>query len=156
MDGPRVEISGVATLCFDESGTYFQGSISAEDDTQYGICGTKSKRISQTQLVSERCECSGLQDDGPGVPVTFDIRVMDCDVGEEYMLQRVHGRNGELCTFACSSVSFTTEKVYRGQKALMIAQRCLGKKMAGRHNHVYRGPIKLVCVPIRRNTHWVL
>lgn len=44
MNGPHVEISGVATLCFDQEGTWFQGSISAEDDTQYAIYGTKSLR----------------------------------------------------------------------------------------------------------------
>lgn len=47
MDGPQVEISGVATLCFDEEGTWFQGSIASEDDTQYAIYGTKSKRLGQ-------------------------------------------------------------------------------------------------------------
>lgn len=88
--------------------------------------------------------------------MTFDIRVVDCEVGEEYSLKRVHGRNGELCTFACSAISFTTEKVYRGQKADMIAQRCLGHKMAGSRNHVYKGPIRLHCMPVRRNMHWVL
>lgn len=44
MNGPHVEISGVATLCFDEEGTWFQGSITAEDDAQYAIYGTKSLR----------------------------------------------------------------------------------------------------------------
>lgn len=154
MGGPEVEITGVATLCFEEAGTWFQGSITAEDDTQYVIHGTKSKRLSQPQLSPDGCECD--LDNGSGVPVTFDIRVMDCEVGEEYVLKRVHGRNGELCTFACAAVSFTTEKVYRGQKADMITQRCLGHKMNGRRNLVYRGPIKLRCVPIRRNTQWVL
>ncbi|KAG7173799.1 uncharacterized protein LOC121860098 [Homarus americanus] len=155
MEGPQVEISGLATLCFDEAGTWFQGSIAAEDDTQYVIYGTKSKRLSQGQPSAAGCEC-GSYDDGPGVPVTFDIRVMDCEVGEEYSLKRVHGRNGELCTFACASVTFTTDKVYRGQKADMIAQRCLGHKMTGRRNHVYRGPIKIRCVAVSRNAHWVL
>lgn len=153
MGGPQVEIKGVATLCFDEEGTWFQGSIVSDDDTQYVIYGTKSRRLNQSS--SDGCECNPLND-GPGVPVTFDIRVVDCEVGEEYSLKRVHGRNGELCTFTCASVSFTTEKMYRGQKADMIAQRCLGHKMTGRHNHVYRGPMKLNCVPSRRNTHWVL
>lgn len=152
MNGPHVEISGVATLCFDEEGTWFQGSITAEDDAQYAIYGTKSLR---KRSGTDACACPGL-DAGPGVPVTFDIRVVDCEVGEEYSLKRVHGRNGELCTFACSAISFTTEKVYRGQKADMIAQRCLGHKMAGSRNHVYKGPIRLHCMPVRRNMHWVL
>ena len=43
MNGHQVEIAGVATLCFDGEGTWFQGSIISEDDTQYAIYGTKSK-----------------------------------------------------------------------------------------------------------------
>lgn len=43
-----VEIKGVAMLCFDGEGTWFQGSIASEDDTQYAIYGTKAKRSSQT------------------------------------------------------------------------------------------------------------
>lgn len=155
MNGPHVQIEGVATLCFDEEGTWFQGSIVSEDDTQYVIYGTKSRRLGSAHTSSDDCECS-LLNDGPGVPVIFDIRVVDCEVGEEYSLKRVHGRNGELCTFTCASVSFTTEKMYRGQKADMIAQRCLGHKMTGRRNHVYRGPMQLRCVPSRRNTPWVM
>lgn len=160
MGAPHVEITGVAMLCFDEEGTWFQGSISAEDDTQYAIYGTKAKRTS-SQTIDSDCGCPSSSEEDyhqsqEGVPVTFDIRVVDCEVGEEYCLKRVHGRNGELCTFTCPSVTFTTEKVYRGQKADMMAQRCLGHKMGGKQSHVYRGPIRLLCVPARRNTHWVM
>lgn len=42
-----VEIKGVAMLCFDGEGTWFQGSIASEDDTQYAIYGTKARRSSQ-------------------------------------------------------------------------------------------------------------
>lgn len=153
MNGPpHVEVAGVATLCFDEEGTWFQGSITSEDDTQYAIYGTKSKWATQN---TDDCGCdaaSGSQ----GIPVTFDIRVVDCEVGEEYSLRQVHGRNGEICTFSCAAVSFTTEKVFRGQRADMVAQRCLGRKMSGRYNHVYRGPIRLQCVPTRRDAPWVM
>lgn len=108
---------------------------------------------------SPGCDCPTSEEDymgQEGVPVTFDIRVVDCEVGEEYSLRRVHGRNGEVCTFTCPCVTFTTEKVYRGQKADMMAQRCLGHKMQGTRSQVYRGSIRLLCVPIRRNTHWVM
>lgn len=154
MNGPQVEIAGLATLCFDEEGTWFQGSITSEDDTQYAIYGTKSKWADHERK-AEECGCDPSSP-GQGIPVTFDIRVVDCEVGEEYSLQRVHGRNGELCTFACSAISFTTEKVFRGQRADMVAQRCLGRKMTGQHNHVYRGPIRLQCVPSRRDVPWVM
>ncbi|KAK7078901.1 hypothetical protein SK128_002991 [Halocaridina rubra] len=158
MDGPQVEICGIATLCFNEEGTWFQGSITGEDDSQFAIYGSKSprRRVGQGHNIPpEYCECSPL-DEGPGVPVTFDIRVVDCEIGEEYSLKRVHGRNGELCTFSCSSVSFTTETVYRGQKADLISKHCLGHKMAGNRTNVYQGPIKLSCVATPRNFPWVL
>ncbi|KAK4320043.1 hypothetical protein Pmani_009065 [Petrolisthes manimaculis] len=151
-----VEIKGVAMLCFDGEGSWFQGSIASEDDTQYAIYGTKTRRTSQTNT---GCDCPSSEEDylgQEGVPVTFDIRVVDCDVGEEYSLKRVHGRNGEVCTFTCPCVTFTTENVYRGQKADMMAQHCLGHKLQGKRSQVYRGPIRLLCVPIRRNTHWVM
>lgn len=106
-------------------------------------------------LFTDDCGCDAAGS-SQGIPVTFDIRVVDCEVGEEYTLRQVHGRNGEMCTFSCGSVSFTTEKVFRGQRADMVAQRCLGRKMSGRHNHVYRGPIRLQCVPTRRDAPWVM
>jgi len=152
MDGPQVEISGDAILCFDEDGAWFQGSITAPDDTTYAIYGTKTIRKRSN---ADACSCPVVQE-APGVPVMFDIRVVDCEVGEEYSLKRVHGRNGELCTFACASISFTTDHVYRGTKADMMAKKCLGRKMAGARTNVYQGPINLRCVPTRRNTHWVL
>lgn len=157
MNGPQVEINGVATLCFNEDGTWFQGSITTDDDSQFVIYGTKSarRRMGQEQSTSDHCGCSPIEE-GPGVPVTFDIRVVDCEVGEEYSLKRVHGRNGELCTFSCSSINFTTENVYRGQKADLISKHCLGHKMAGKRTHVYRGPIRLNCVATPRNFHWVM
>lgn len=159
MSGPQVDISGIATLCFNEEGTWFQGSITSDDDSQFAIYGTKSprKRVGQGHTSTGHCECLPLgEEDSTGVPVTFDIRVVDCEVGEEYSLKRVHGRNGELCTFSCSSISFTTDDVYRGHKADMISQNCLGHKMAGTRTNVYRGPIKLTCVAMRGNGHWVL
>ncbi|XP_076048682.1 uncharacterized protein LOC143029712 [Oratosquilla oratoria] len=156
MDSNTVSIAGMATLCFDEQGTWFQGSIVAQDDTQYAIYGTKTNRLrmQNAETVSE-CQCTeDLQE--PGVPVTFDIRIVDCEDGEEYVLKKVHGRNGSLCTFACGTISFTTERVYRGQKADMVAQRCLGHKMDGKRTHVYAGPISVSCVPSNRQVHWVL
>ncbi|XP_064089033.1 uncharacterized protein LOC135203210 [Macrobrachium nipponense] len=154
---PIVEIKGTATLCFNEEGTRFQGSISAEDDTQFVIYGKKSQ-------LSEDAENETTEDQlgiNPGdeqdtVPVTFDIRIVDCEVGEEYSLEKVHGRNGELCTFSCASVSFTTEEVYRGHKADMVSQNCLGHTMNGKRTTVYRGPIKLSYEAAPRNVQWVL
>lgn len=56
MNGPHVEVAGVATLCFDEEGTWFQGSITSEDDTQYAIYGTKSKWATQN---TGKAQCRG-------------------------------------------------------------------------------------------------
>ncbi|XP_064089034.1 uncharacterized protein LOC135203211 [Macrobrachium nipponense] len=154
----QVQISGIATLCFDENGSWFQGSISTEDDSQFAIYGIKSPRIrlAQEEISSTEYGDFTSEEEQPGVPVTFDIRVVDCDVGEEYSLKKVNGRNGELCTFSCSCVTFTTEEVFRGHRADLIAQQCLGHKMAGKKTHVYRGPIRLHCAPTPRNFHWVL
>ncbi|KAK7020254.1 hypothetical protein SK128_012502 [Halocaridina rubra] len=157
MDGPHVEICGTAILCFNEEGNCFQGSITSDDNSQFAIYGTKSsrKRSVQGENPSDSCE-SFLLAHSAGTPVTFDIKVVDCEVGEEYSLKRVHGRNGELCTFSCSSVTFTTDKVYRGHRADLIAQSCLGRKMEGKRTRVFHGPIRLSCVATPRGSFWVL
>ncbi|KAK7020253.1 hypothetical protein SK128_012501 [Halocaridina rubra] len=154
--GSQVEITGVATLCFNEEGTGFQGSIVTDDDTQYAIYGTKSKKLQEEgHLSAECCECTPLED-GSGISVTFDIRVVDCEVGEEYTLKRVHGTNGESCTFSCSSITFCTENVYRGHRADLISKNCLGHKMEGKRTSVYTGPIQLTCGVNAREIQWVL
>ncbi|XP_068247143.1 uncharacterized protein [Palaemon carinicauda] len=154
---PIVEIKGTATLCFNEGGTRFQGSIAAEDDTQFVIYGTKSQLPEDTTNGQTQDQLGITSvDEENSVPVTFDIRIVDCEVGEEYSLEKVRGRNGELCTFSCASVSFTTEEVYRGHKADMVSQNCLGHKMNGKRTTVYRGPIKLSYEARPRNVQWVL
>lgn len=153
----QVVIAGTATLCFDGSGTWFQGSISTDDNSQFAIYGNKSHRrgLAHSQLSYSEDTGFSLEDD-QAVPVIFDIRVVDHEVGEEYSLKRVFGKNGEICTFKNSSICFNSQEVYKGHRADLISQQCLGHKMDGENAHVYKGPITLSCVPTPRNVHWVL
>lgn len=89
--------------------------------------------------------------------MSFDIRIKDYDNPmEEYQLRRVHGRNGQICTFACSNISFTTVQVHRGHKADMIAQECLGHKIEGGNSQVYCGPITVTVSTSEQPRPWVL
>ncbi|CAL4109157.1 unnamed protein product [Meganyctiphanes norvegica] len=145
-------ICGEATLCFNQSGTGFKGSIQTQDQSMYIITGTKSRRRMQGN------ETTGdyMVETEQGLPIFFDIRVVDCDIGEEYNLKRVQGRTGEFCTFDCLCCSFTPEHVYRGQKADMMSQQLLGHALEGSHSNVSTGLITITCNPTTNNAHWVL
>lgn len=156
-----VEIRGEATLCFDEEGTRFQGVIvtnDSMDSSHYSIQGKKTPRRKESSGPSS-CGCvdaSGDDTDESGVPVSFDIRIMDHDNPMEYHLRRVHGRNGQVCKFTCSNVQFTSTQVYRGHKADMIAQQSLGHMIEGGRSQVYCGPISVTVEAREEPRHWVL
>ena len=104
-----------------------------------------------------QCTESSSEDPELGIPVSFDIRVKDHDnPGEEYHLKRVHGRNGQLCSFACSNISFKSVTVHRGHKAAMISQTVLGQADLGK-SQVYCGPMEiLVKESLEKPRKWVL
>ncbi|KAF2349817.1 hypothetical protein FHG87_019428 [Trinorchestia longiramus] len=158
-----VEIRGRATLCFDEEGTHFEGVIVADDRSLYSIHGKKSPRRKNSKDTSS-CRCGDSKDGGPllsetpeqGVPVSFDIRIKDHDNPKEYQLRRVHGMNGQTCKFACDNISFSSVEVYRGHKADMIAQECLGHRIEGGKSQVFRGPFSAQVQAKEEPRHWVL
>ncbi|XP_018010986.1 uncharacterized protein LOC108668307 [Hyalella azteca] len=154
-----VEIRGNATLCFDEDGTRFQGVIVADDRSLYSIQGKKSPRRNGGQ-VANSCNCNeSFNEDYPEeqvLPVSFDIRIKDHDNPQEYQLRRVHGTNGQICKFSCDKISFTSQEVYRGHKADMVAQECLGHKIHGSKSQVYIGPFWASVQTREEPRHWVL
>ncbi|CAL4109160.1 unnamed protein product [Meganyctiphanes norvegica] len=145
-------ISGEATLCFNQAGTCFQGSIQAQDQSMYIITGTKTRRIMPCSEIFD--EYIGGEEQGSSI--FYDIRVIDCDIGEEYNLKRVQGRTGDFCTFDCLCCSFTPEHVYRGQKADMMSQQLLGHALEGSYSNVSTGHITISCNPTTNNAPWVL
>ncbi|CAL4136582.1 unnamed protein product [Meganyctiphanes norvegica] len=153
-----VEISGEATLCFDVDGSGFKGSIAARDHTCYVITGVKChRRAPRGGLRPENEPISLAEDEGHlGQPVLFDVHVVDCDIGEEYSLQRVQGFNGDICTFTCACVNFTPDQVYRGQKAEVITKQLLGQTIASKRKLVCVGNINLMCSHVNKNRNWVL
>ncbi|KAL7648385.1 UNVERIFIED_CONTAM: hypothetical protein RMT77_000291 [Armadillidium vulgare] len=144
-----VEIKGNAILCFEENGYQFQGIIQTDNNAQYTVYGTRSKRREARKMSRVLCEKEieqcGCEDeiDGPGVPVMYDIKIVDCEMGDEYSLRRVHGRNGKEVTIRCKCITFNTSQTYKGQRAEMEAHKILGSKFLGRGGKVYEGPIQL-------------
>ncbi|CAL4117179.1 unnamed protein product [Meganyctiphanes norvegica] len=150
------EICGQAMICFNDDRTGFQGSIKSEDNTMYVITGAKSKK--RRNANNEGMGYSYLMEgeEQLGMPIFYDIRVVDCDIGEEYNLKRVRGSIGENATFNCNCLSFTVDNIYIGQKADMMVQQLLGHSMEGFHKSVQTGYISMRCSVTSNNSHWVL
>lgn len=103
--------------------------------------------------------CSGCQNEteSSGVPVVYDINILDCEVGDEYRLSGVHGTNGDSITLQCKSVTFNTAQTYKGTRADIEAQKAIGQKMKGDNATVYEGPIEIHAAhSLPKDKPWVL
>ena len=156
---PRIYQLFIALVTFEETGCWgFCRKVQLQSLFHFHLLTVNFSLAEPAHCVCEESNgCENEDTDHLGIPVSFDIRIKDYDNPmEEYILKRVHGRNGQNCSFTCSNIKFTSQQVYRGQKASMIAQKCLGQRIDGKNSQVYCGPISVTVSTSEQPRHWVL
>jgi len=164
-----IDVKGQAILCFDDDMSMFKGTITAHDGSNYSIsgqtCETEDSGKYQDRYLpggikdNFLCDCDYSSTPNASEDVsTFNVRLSDHDTPmEDYFIPQVHAMKGESVSFCCSSMSFSTETAYRGQRAVLLANQSLGNlsPMSGKVS-VLCGPITIFATCITENKKWLL
>jgi len=151
-----IDVTGQAVLCFDTDMTVFRGTIVGSDGSNYSISGETCETEITDNFLCDCC-CSSTPNALEDVS-TFNVRLSDCDTPmEDYYIPQVHAMKGESVSFSCSSMSFSTEKAYRGHRAVLLANQSLGNNspISGKVS-VLCGPITIFASSITENKKWLL
>ena len=88
--------------------------------------------------------------------LTYNIRIVDCETGEEFSLKRVHATAEKGLSVSCASMKFEPTHLFKSQRAGLIVKQLFGQNVVGLDSVVLHGVIKLNVFSQPINRHWVL
>lgn len=151
-----LDVRGQAILCFAGDRTIFRGTIIGNDGSNYSISGSQCKET----IDDFYCDCNTNENFED--MKTFNVRLSDHDTPmDDYFIPQVHCSQEDTgLSFNCSSLSFTAEKTYRGQRAIMLANQNLGNEqiLSGSSGKliVYCGAISVYATALNEPKKWLL
>lgn len=154
-----VEGSGTAYLCFPNNRSWFKGSVTTEDNSNYSLYG---ERISSENSYPEMAESM----DDTKLNVTIDennnvgteektrdyyrVTLLDHFIGKTTVAPRVYIANckasesQQLFATKDGEISFKVDQFFRGQKAELEMKKVFGSTAKfGNGSAVYTGNIKI-------------
>ncbi|XP_032233392.2 uncharacterized protein LOC116615674 [Nematostella vectensis] len=130
-------IDGITHLCFFDEGSWFQGRLITEQKRQYGLLGQ------ECNVPSGRFhECCFDEE-----PAFFNITLIDFENKTEKIIRYVMKTNGDNCTLECDALTFHTEDLLVGEKAVQHVEKFCSPKLKGKECIVCAGhmTIELAC-----------
>ncbi|XP_031566024.1 uncharacterized protein LOC116301151 [Actinia tenebrosa] len=112
-------VEGIGYLSFFDEGKWFQGSLITKDKLQYGLLGEESEQPS-----NQYHECCFDEE-----PMFYTLTLINFESKEDKVFHHVMKTNGDNCSLMSDNITFYTDEILTGEKALKHTRKFCSSKL---------------------------